>query len=126
MGLSKRRKQRGKEKKRSGMEEYLINPSKSEDSADSNWGSVPAAGHVPVLVGAGDDEPAERFVVKLRLLQDPRLQGLLHTGAANFGYEYEYEYEYDRHGHGLLRIHCQPHQFRTMLAQISKSKSRSR
>ncbi|XP_040385667.1 auxin-responsive protein SAUR71-like [Oryza brachyantha] len=64
-------------------------------------------GHVPVyVVGGGEGEAAERFVVRAELLGRPALAELLRRAAQEYGYDH----------HGPLRIPCHPDVFRAALA----------
>ncbi|KAJ4792161.1 SAUR-like auxin-responsive protein family [Rhynchospora pubera] len=107
MGVSSS-KRRGM-KRTDQMEKSLMNHTKYR-SDSNNW--VPP-GCLPVLVGTGD-EPAERFVIELRLLQEPRIQELLDMGTNKFGYDLQ----------GLIRIHCEADQFDRIISEITQSRLR--
>ncbi|URE35924.1 Auxin responsive protein [Musa troglodytarum] len=68
-------------------------------------------GHVPVLVGMNADGAVERFVVPLRLFQDPRMATLLDMSAQEFGYRHP----------GILRIPCDVDHFRRVIGSIDKA-----
>lgn len=67
-------------------------------------------GYVPVL--AGKDEMMERFLLRVKLFNDPRIVMLLEKAADEFGYKQE----------GILRIPCDLDYFRQVVGDISKPK----
>ncbi|KAJ1272804.1 hypothetical protein BS78_06G229800 [Paspalum vaginatum] len=71
-------------------------------------GCVPR-GCVAVLVGAADDEPAERLVVEVRALGQPCVRALLDMAEREFGYDQK----------GVLRIPCPADEFRRAVAADS-------
>ncbi|XP_062213336.1 auxin-responsive protein SAUR71-like [Phragmites australis] len=70
-------------------------------------GAVPE-GHVPVHVGEGRDDEAERFLVRAELLSRPALADLLGRAAQEYGYDHQ----------GPLRIPCSPDTFRRAIATL--------
>ncbi|KAJ8459648.1 hypothetical protein OPV22_032574 [Ensete ventricosum] len=98
---------RRKEKKASAMYERLS----TSAGRRVKVAEVPT-GHVPVLVGMDIDGAVERFVVPLRLFQDPWMATLLDMSAQEFGY---------RH-HGILRIPCDVDHFRRVIGTIDKAR----
>ncbi|KAJ3698549.1 hypothetical protein LUZ61_002254 [Rhynchospora tenuis] len=106
MGVSSSKR---KAKKSTEMEKSLMNH--FEYRSDSH-NRVPP-GCVPVLVGTGD-EPVERSVIDLRLLQEPRIQALLDMGANMYGYD----------PRGLIRIHCEADHFNRIIGEIAQSRLR--
>ncbi|CAL9043312.1 unnamed protein product [Musa banksii] len=98
---------RRKEKKASAMYERLsTSAGRRVKEAD-----VPR-GHVPVLVGMNIDGAVERFVVPLRLFQDPWMATLLDMSAQEFGYRHQ----------GILRIQCDVDHFRRLIGSIDKAR----
>lgn len=81
-----------------------------DDSSSSSGGRTPK-GHVPVLVGRGSS--TEKFVVNVKLLNDPCMVALLEMAADELG---------DRSREGILRITCDAEHFRRVVSVISKSR----
>lgn len=68
-------------------------------------------GYVPMLVGSEEGE-VERFLVHVRVLNDPSIVALLEMAAQEFGYGQR----------GILRIPCNAQQFRQTVCVISKAR----
>jgi SAUR family protein len=67
-------------------------------------------GYVPVLVGgdmAGEEE--ERFLVHIKLLEEPSMAALLEQAAEQFGYQ-----------QGVLRVPCDVHYFQHIIDPLSR------
>ena len=86
-------------------------PSSYYQRLDGNSVEARAApkGHVPVLVGRGSS--AERFLVNVKLFNDPCMVALLEMAAAELGDSRE----------GVLRITCDADHFRRVVSVISKA-----
>ncbi|EHA8587805.1 auxin-responsive protein SAUR71-like [Cocos nucifera] len=68
-------------------------------------------GYVPMLVGSEEGE-VERFLVHVRVLNDPCIVPLLDMAAQEYGYGQQ----------GILRIPCHAQQFRHAVYVISKAR----
>ena len=71
---------------------------------------VAPKGHVPVLVGRGSS--AERFLVNVKLFNDPCMVALLEMTADELGESRE----------GVLRITCDADHFQRVVSLISKAR----
>lgn len=70
-------------------------------------------GYVPVLVGsdmAGEEE--ERFLVHIKLLEEPFMAALLEQAAEKYGYQ-----------QGVLRVPCDAHCFQHTINLISQGRN---
>jgi len=67
-------------------------------------------GYVPVLVG-DEAEAEERVLVRVSLLNDPRMSELLENAAQEFGYEQR----------GILRLPCGAERLRWVVDEILKA-----
>jgi SAUR family protein len=63
-------------------------------------------GHVPVLVGKGED--MERIWVSIKVIHHPKIVEFLEQSAKEYGYQ-----------QGVLRIICDVDDFKDILADIS-------
>ncbi|XP_020271241.1 uncharacterized protein LOC109846413 [Asparagus officinalis] len=96
---------KGKERQRSLMSYHRLVEDESQGRARK--------GHVPVLVGRGEE--VERFAVNVKFFNDPSMVALLEMAADELG---------DSSRGGVLRVTCDVDHFRRVVSVISKSKSR--
>jgi SAUR family protein len=72
-------------------------------------------GHIPVLVGEGEELELKRVLVHRKVLQHPYFNGLLELAAMEFGHDQK----------GVLRIPCDIRCFQAIV-QLIRSRTRRR